>query len=188
MSSLTLERPCVAEEALHEATARPLIGQRCLLRQLQPDDAPLLLSIYNQEPVLQHLHDLPFETDFWCNPKALLKSGAQSWRVEVEGQTIGCTMVLPGSSIFRCSAEIGYWLDPAHWGRGVATEVLALITAWSWSERPELTRLFLLIYSANLASQRVAAKCGYVCEGVQQRSLIKSGRAVDVSMYASYRE
>jgi ribosomal-protein-alanine N-acetyltransferase len=187
MSSLTLERPCAAEETLPDATSQPLTGQRCLLRQMQPDDAPLMLAIHNKEPVLRHMHDLPFATDFWCHPEAFQKYRAQCWRIEVEGQTIGCTMMIPGSHIFRCSAEVGYWLDPAYWGRGIATEVLALVTAWSWPARPELTRLFMGIYSSNLASQRVAAKCGYEREGVQRRSLMKSGRAVDIVMYASYR-
>jgi ribosomal-protein-alanine N-acetyltransferase len=188
MSSLTLERPGATEEALPQATSRLLTGQRCLLRPLQPDDASSLLAIYNQEPVLRHMHDLPFVADFWCHPGAFQEFRAQSWRIESEGQTIGCTMVLPGSNIFRCSAEVGYWLTPAYWGRGIATEVLSLVTAWSWSERPELTRLFAVIYGTNLASQRVAAKCGYVREGVQRRSLMKSGRAVDIVMYASYRD
>lgn len=184
MSSTTLERP----ETLPDATHQPLLGKRCLLRRLQPGDAPWLLSIYNQAPVQQYMHDLPFAADFWCNPETLLKQRGQSWRIEADGEAIGCTMMLPGSSIFRCSAEVGYWLDPAYWGRGIATEALALVTNWSWAERPELTRLFMGIYSGNLASLRVAAKCGYVCEGVQPRSIVKSGCAVDIVMYASYRD
>jgi ribosomal-protein-alanine N-acetyltransferase len=164
-----------------------LVGQRCLLRPLQPDDAPTLLRLYQDERLHRYMHDLPFEVDFWCDPDAIMKVKGAVWAIQRHGETIGCSMVLPGTNVFRCNAEIGYWLKPAHWGLGIATETLTMVTAWTWSERPELTRLYLYIYAANAASRRVAAKCGYTLEGLLPKSVVKSGRPTDCVVYGSYR-
>lgn len=52
--------------------------------------------------------------------------------------------------------EIGYWLDRAFWGRGVATEALAAFL------RLEQTRpLYAGVAKHNLASIRVLEKCGF---------------------------
>jgi RimJ/RimL family protein N-acetyltransferase len=52
---------------------------------------------------------------------------------------------------------------------------------------PVVQRLVAPIFARNAASQRVAAKAGYVLEALQPRSLIKGGRAIDVTLYAAYR-
>jgi len=63
------------------------------------------------------------------------------------------------------TAELGYVIARAHRGRGVATQALALLTSWGFSELLAL-RLELLISVENEASKRVAARCGYLREGV----------------------
>jgi len=96
-------------------------------------------------------------------------------------------MALPNTGVFRCNAEMGYWIKPSHWGLGIATETLMLMTAWAWGALPELTRLYLVIYAANAASRRVATHCGYMLEGVLPNSVVKSGRPMDCALYGSYR-
>jgi RimJ/RimL family protein N-acetyltransferase len=58
--------------------------------------------------------------------------------------------------------EIGYWLDRAYWGRGIAT---AAITAFL---RLEPTRpLYAEVAKHNTASIRVLQKCGFTIAGVE---------------------
>jgi RimJ/RimL family protein N-acetyltransferase len=65
----------------------------------------------------------------------------------------------------------------------VATEALRLLTAWGFAERG-LMRLELLISVENEASKRVAAKCGYVHEGVLRSLHVKKDVREDLEMWS----
>ncbi len=56
--------------------------------------------------------------------------------------------------------EVGYWIGRAYWGQGVATEALRLFVA-EVPDRP----LRGFVVPANVGSQRVLAKCGFVPDG-----------------------
>ncbi|WP_078851516.1 GNAT family N-acetyltransferase [Streptomyces sp. NRRL S-237] len=67
--------------------------------------------------------------------------------------------VAPG----KAAAEVGYWTAAGARGRGVAPRALEALTTWSLDvfRADGLERLELLHQMDNLASCRVAAKCGY---------------------------
>ncbi|MEY2229922.1 GNAT family N-acetyltransferase [Streptomyces sp. BF23-19] len=67
--------------------------------------------------------------------------------------------VAPG----KAAAEVGYWTATRARGRGVASRALEALTNWSLDvfRADGLERLELLHQVDNLASCRVAAKCGY---------------------------
>lgn len=192
MSEALMEAPCAAQEdalaAPPSAAAEPLLpGRRCLLRPLSSQDGAVLARLRADDRVQQYEHDHPFDAEFWCSGAAHTSWGAWAWAITADGSPIGMAMMCPCASVFSCSAEVGYWLAPEHWGRGIATEALALMTGWAWSARPELSRLFATIYLPNLASQRVAAKCGYVCEAVLPQAVVKAGRPTPYALYGCYR-
>jgi RimJ/RimL family protein N-acetyltransferase len=81
------------------------------------------------------------------------------------------------------TAELGYVVAPAARGRGVATEALRQLTEWAFSAR-EMQRLELLISVDNLASKRVAERCGYVREGVLRSLHLKQGRREDTEIWS----
>jgi RimJ/RimL family protein N-acetyltransferase len=87
------------------------------------------------------------------------------------------------SDVERISAEVGYWLGEAFWGRGIATEALVAVTKYA-IERHRLTRLFAIPFAHNLGSCRVLEKAGYVLEGRLRRSAIKDGVILDQLQYA----
>ena len=87
------------------------------------------------------------------------------------------------SDVERVSAEIGYWLGEACWGRGVCTEALAAVTAYAL-DTYGLTRVFAVPFAHNAASCRVLEKAGYTMEGRLRRSAIKDGRICDQLLYA----
>lgn len=93
----------------------------------------------------------------------------------------------PGTGFLRCNVEIGYFLAPLLWGRGVGTAVVAALTELSLA-RPETTRVFAPVHAGNAASMRVLEKNGFVCEGTQRLSAYKAGRVIDRVVWARYRE
>jgi RimJ/RimL family protein N-acetyltransferase len=81
------------------------------------------------------------------------------------------------------TAELGYVVVPEARGRGVASDALRLLTAWAFSELGML-RLELLIAVDNSASKRVAARCGYVREGVLRSLHVKQDVREDTEIWS----
>lgn len=61
-------------------------------------------------------------------------------------------------------AAVGYWLVREARGRGVATQSLRLLATWAFDHLAAV-RLELTCAPENVASQRVAERCGFVHEG-----------------------
>jgi RimJ/RimL family protein N-acetyltransferase len=79
-------------------------------------------------------------------------------------------------------AEPGYIVVTSARGRGVATEMLRHLTDWALGSA-QLLRVHLLIDVANTAFERVAARCGYVREGVLRSVHLKDGRRADTAAW-----
>jgi [ribosomal protein S5]-alanine N-acetyltransferase len=108
------------------------------------------------------------------------------WAIEVNGEAVGGIGIELHTDVERVSAEVGYWLGEAMWGRGIATEALKAVTAEAF-KRFDITRLYALPFADHAASVRVLEKAGYVREGHLRRSAIKDGNVRDQLLFAAYR-
>ncbi|MGQ0720754.1 MAG: GNAT family N-acetyltransferase [Candidatus Eiseniibacteriota bacterium] len=106
--------------------------------------------------------------------------------VAVDTAAVGGIGFTLHGDVERVSAEIGYWLGEAFWGRGIMTEAVAAVTDYAIRTH-DLTRVFAVPFEWNAASFRVLEKVGYVCEGRMKRSAVKDGRVIDQLLYAYYR-
>jgi RimJ/RimL family protein N-acetyltransferase len=80
-------------------------------------------------------------------------------------------------------AEAGYVVAPQARGRGIAVRALLLLTEWALGEL-ELERVELRISPDNVASVRVAERCGFVREGVLRSLHFKQGLRADIAVYS----
>ena len=110
----------------------------------------------------------------------------RAFAVQHNQEAIGGLGFQIGVDIGKVSAEVGYWISEAHWGRGFATRALSAISEWAFTEY-KLTRVFALVFAYNAPSIRVLEKAGFQCEGVLRRSAIKNGVILDQLMYAKVR-
>jgi ribosomal-protein-alanine N-acetyltransferase len=106
-----------------------------------------------------------------------------SFAIAVDDAAVGGIGFRLQSDVERVSAEVGYWLGEAFWGRGITTEALVSMTEYA-VDRYRLTRLFAVPFAGNAASCRVLEKAGYRLEGRLHRSAIKDGVIVDQLQYA----
>jgi RimJ/RimL family protein N-acetyltransferase len=170
-----------------------LVGPRCSLRKLVSADAPAIARHANDAAVVRNLYDgfpHPYtleQAEAWCSDEHLEPQFGHVFAIAVDGAAVGCLGVIPKSGMHACNAEVGYWIGREVWGRGIATCALRIATAWAWEALPPVQRLVAPIFARNIASQRVAAKAGYVLEALQPRSVLKGGAAIDVALYAGYR-
>ena len=79
-------------------------------------------------------------------------------------------------------AELGYMVAPSARGRGVGTAILNELTDWAFAEGIE--RCELVISAGNTASERVAARAGYVLEGTLRSIHLKQGKREDVTVWS----
>jgi RimJ/RimL family protein N-acetyltransferase len=80
--------------------------------------------------------------------------------------------------------EIGYWIRASCAGQGLATEAASALAAWARGSLGA-QRLEITSDARNLASRRVAEKCGFVLEGIRRHSRRDaSGELADSCMYA----
>jgi RimJ/RimL family protein N-acetyltransferase len=162
------------------------------LREWRASDAKDLYVALSNPKVGQHLADwyprdgytMQMAQD-WVNGGADAFGGI-SWAITFQDIAVGSAGIHPQQGFARCNTEIGYWLAQSHWGKGVGSAVVALITATAF-DAPEITRVYAPIHAANVASQRVCEKNGFVREGLLRQSVMKSGEAIDIVLWARYR-
>jgi RimJ/RimL family protein N-acetyltransferase len=106
--------------------------------------------------------------------------------IDVDGDAVGSVGLMLGSDIERRSAEIGYWLGRAYWGRGIMSAAVVAVTDYAFRQL-DLLRVFAVPFVRNPASVRVLEKAGYRREGTMRCSAIKDGVVLDQYLYATVR-
>jgi RimJ/RimL family protein N-acetyltransferase len=76
------------------------------------------------------------------------------------------------------AAEIGFWCAAPERGAGVVTEAVGAVCRWGFGALG-LQRITWLAYVGNVASRRVAEKCGFTFEGTLRSYLPQRGERRD---------
>ena len=108
--------------------------------------------------------------------------------IAVEREAVGGIGYTLHEDVERISAEIGYWLGTAFWGRGIMTSALTALTRYAFDQHTYLRRIYAVPYARSSASMRVLEKAGYRLEGRMRQSAIKDGRVTDQLLYAILRD
>jgi len=77
--------------------------------------------------------------------------------------------------------EVGYWVVADERARGVATAAVRLVLPWAF-QALGLARIEITTHPENMASLRVADKCGFRREGVLRSYREQHGKRVDLVM------
>ena len=84
-------------------------------------------------------------------------------------------------------ANLGYWVRTSVTRKNVATRAVWLV--WDWAfQNTGLLRLEIVIAAGNVASYRVAEKCGASLEGVLKNRLMLFGTIRDAAMFSITRD
>jgi RimJ/RimL family protein N-acetyltransferase len=150
----------------------PLETERLVLRPFEERDYDALYSIHSDVEVARYLYNEPRDRE---QVRELLgrKSAGTEWRNEGDwlsaavvlresGDVVGDIALNWVSSEHR-TGEIGFVFDPAHQGRGYATEAARAFLQLAF-EGFGLHRVIGRTEARNAASARVLAKLGMRCE------------------------
>ncbi|MBI5037288.1 MAG: GNAT family N-acetyltransferase [Candidatus Kerfeldbacteria bacterium] len=103
------------------------------------------------------------------------------WVIDVGGGAVGAIglhHIKP-----RHKAELGYWLGKSYREQGIMSAAVALVTRWGF-QHLSLARIYAFTYVYNPISSQVLLKNGFRYEGRLRKNTRKSGKLVDVNVYA----
>jgi RimJ/RimL family protein N-acetyltransferase len=162
-----------------------LADKTVLLRPWREADVPNSLMAFS-DPVIQRFS--------WSQATPFTEEDARGYfagqeQARLRGKEVQFALVEPqdedevlgGCSLYELNLEhgcaaVGYWLAPQARGRGVASTAVRLLARWGFTQLG-LARIELTCGPDNEASQRVAARCGFVREGVMRSHIpFKGGR------------
>lgn len=110
------------------------------------------------------------------------QSGCLIWLITRTdgGQAVGALTLMP---VFHMGCrQLGYWLDPAHHGKGYATEAIEQLTRYCFS-CTNIARLQAQVLPENAASIRVLEKTGFTHEVTLPESELRDGNPCASHLY-----
>lgn len=104
-----------------------------------------------------------------------------TWAVRLRADDGTTTLIgMAGAGGQNGTAELGWWLDSAHTGKGYMTEAMRAVMDWAFSpdggNREHLTWSAL---AGNWPSRRIAWKLGFLVEGELRGTVFQKGRRCD---------
>ena len=161
-------------------TNRPdLATERLCLRRPNDKDVEAIVGIVGDWEVARRLARVPHPYGP-ADARFFLEQVVPAewvWAMTLQGDdtllgTIGLT---PEDGVDR--AELGYWLSPAHWGRGITTEAARAVVSFGFEcvGLPVLTSGY---FEDNPASGQVLRKLGFVEAGRVMRPCLAAGGEV----------
>jgi RimJ/RimL family protein N-acetyltransferase len=162
----------------------------CVIRPWRAGDEASLVAHANNYNIWRNLRDrFPHPYTMEDAREWIRFTGEESPRtnfaIVVDGEAAGGIGLILNSDIY--SAEIGYWLGEAFWGRGVATEALRALTQWAF-DNFDLGRIYASVMEWNPASMRVLEKAGYQLEARLRNAVIKQNQVMDEFIYSIVRD
>ena len=165
-----------------------LLTERLTLRRIMVLDAPDMHEYASRNDVTKYLTwyphpDLDYTGEYLQYIGNRYSAGMfYDWAVIYEPD---CKMVgTCGFTSFNChsdSAEVGYVLNPAYWGKGIAGEALGRVLAFGFEEL-KLHRIEARFMKGNERSRRVMERAGMTFEGYRRESVLVKGSYVTVGV------
>lgn len=166
-----------------------LTTERFFLQQIMSDDLPFVFEGLSHPDVIRfygvryHSLEAAQAQMYWY--KKLWTDGAGvAWKIidKQSGEKVGDIAVYSYNEVHN-KAEIGFWVLPQFWNKGIITETLKPVIRY-WQKERGLHRLEAFVEEGNDASNRVLEKAGFIYEGTMRDCEIKDGKYISLHIYA----
>ncbi len=162
---------------------------RFLLQRILPEDQAFIFKGLSDPSVIpfygvqySSYEATKAQMDFY---DLLWKEKTGCWWKIVDKQTsepVGACGMNSYNSLHE-KAEVGYWLLPGHWGKGIMQEALPVMIRYVFSNW-KLHRLEAVIEQGNEYSIKLSEKLGFRYEGLLRESEIKQGKRISLLVYS----
>lgn len=165
----------------------PLTTPRLVLRGLRLLDAERVATLATAAVLRQLTWFRPAPAAPWIRAAhdAWTAGTGVTFAIVARGTLVGAI----GLAITRPHdhAELGCWLGPTYWGRGLAAEAGRAVVAWA-IPRFKLRRVFGQYLGDNHAAGRVLEKIGLIREGVRRGHIKQGARWYDAHQFGMLRD
>lgn len=145
---------------------------RLIVRELERSDTDAILRVF-ADPAQSRFFATDFSDPARCREMIERRLGYRGpdklghWVIEHDGTVIGLAHLRPSTAMPPGTAELGYFLDPAYGGRGLATEAAAALLDHGFVT-VGLPAIWALIHPSNVASLKLAQRLGFRDVGVEE--------------------
>ncbi len=167
------------------------INKHLSLSQIKDQDAHTLVSEIGHKAVVDNILQVPYPYQLsdaisWINYVEQQRTDFQklvNWAIRYDEELIGGIGRHMKYGKDAHKDEIGYWLGPTHWNKGIMSAVLNSYCDFLMNE-DQLIRLEAPVFDFNISSQKVLEKTGFVKEGMMHKAYQKNGQFLDAILYA----
>jgi len=166
----------------------------CEIRSWEINDASELALALNNKNVLDNLRDgLPFPytvadaTEFINLMLRADGNKTYSFAITFDNKVVGSIGVFRKENIHSRTAEMGYYISEAYWGKGIGTSAVKQTCEFIFSNT-DIIRIFAEPFAYNAASCRILEKAGFSFEGTLRKNAIKNNTIIDMKMYSLVRD
>ena len=167
--------------------------ERLLLRQFEQGDLDNVYKGLSLPDIIKY-YGISFTSREAANEQMtwfsqLEKTGTGKWWAvcSPDNKTFYGAGGLNNLSKMHKKAEIGFWLFPEYWGKGIMTEAIPLICHHGFKNL-ELHRIEGLVETGNMACKRAMQKLAFTHEGTMRDYEIKNGQFISVDIYAKLKD
>jgi RimJ/RimL family protein N-acetyltransferase len=165
------------------------VGRGVALRRISRGDLAAVAAFPFTVSIVEPLEGLAAveagfgESGFWGE-----EAGACAIVEAASGRLLGTSQFYRSAPCIH-GLELGYILhDPADRGRGLASEAVKLFSDHLFAARPGVYRQQLVIEAWNVASWKLAERCGFVREGLMRSAGFGAGDPADCLLYGRTRK
>jgi len=166
-----------------------LTTPRFFLQQIFPEDQQFIFQGLSHPDVIRFYgvrydsYDATKKQMEWYE-KIHNEGTGLAWKImdKITGERIGVVVYYFHKPEHR-KAEVGFWIVPRYWNKGITTEVLKVVIEYCQQQR-DIHRLEAFVEEGNVASSKVLEKLGFVFEGTMRECEIKNGKFINLQMYA----
>lgn len=166
-----------------------LTTSRFLLQEILPEDQPFIYEGLSNAQVIpfygvqyKTLEETTAQMHYYSR---LWRDGTGAWWKIVDRRTFEKVGAVGFNNyvLQHNKCEIGYWLLPQHWGKGIISEALQQIIVFLFNVW-KVHRIEALVEVDNSNSCKVAQKAGFKYEGTLRDVELKNGRYISLRMYS----
>lgn len=155
-----------------------------VLREWRNDDKEPLAKFANNKKIADNMRDIfpnPYTIGDAVHWIATSGNSIPQTVFAIEADALlagGCGIHLK-EDVYKCSAEIGYWVAEPFWGKGIATEAVKQLLEKAIPNLTNVVRLYAEVFEHNKASMRVLEKNGFHLESIRKKAVIKNNLIMD---------
>ncbi len=170
-----------------------IVDKEILLRIVEQEDAELIFKTIDNErnylkewlPFVEETHDISYTKTFIDHAIAA-ESHDLTFTISYQNQFVGI-IGLKDTDMGNQKTEIGYWISEKFQHKGIITLSCKSLINYAFDEI-NIHRIQLKVATNNLKSQAVAARLGFIFEGIERDGELHSSGFVDLKVYSLLKE